>query len=76
MECQIDANKANAPVPTNPAQEKASAANAFHTTWSLMSFPPAYFLPKWRRPLTALLTDSFRYSTPKVAKKANLGYII
>src|SRR4030042_1602480 len=57
------------------AQERASAASASPTTWSIMNFPPVSFPLRLRRPMTAPLPDLSRSSPTKVAGIVDLGYI-
>jgi len=68
--------KPNAHAPMSLVLERANAASAFPTISGLKSFPLVSSPPKWKRLMTALSADLFRHSTPEVAEKANLVYII
>ena len=68
--------KPNVHAPMNPVPEKANAVSVFHITLSRKSFLVVPSPLKWKGLMTALTTDLFRHSTPEVAEKANLVYII
>ena len=68
--------KPNVHAPMSPVLERANAVSASYTISGLKNFPLVPSPPKWKRLMTALSADLFRHSTPEVAEKANLVYVI